>query len=52
MCSSRTGLFTWLMISVALHVGGVALDSMLTRVNLVRAMIDGRKRLPREGSAE
>ena len=40
------GLFTWLMISVALHLLGVALDSRLTRVNLVRAMLDGRKRLP------
>jgi cytochrome b len=40
------GLFGWLMISVALHVGGVLLDSRLTRVPLVRAMIDGRKRLP------
>lgn len=40
------GLFAWLMVSVALHVAAVLLDSWLTRVPLVRAMIDGRKRLP------
>lgn len=40
------GLFNWLMISVALHLAGVVLDSLLTRVNLVRAMLDGKKRLP------
>lgn len=39
-------LFNWLLISVALHLGGVLLDSVLTRVNLARAMIDGKKRLP------
>lgn len=40
------GLFAWLTISVALHLAGVLLDSWLTGVPLVRAMIDGRKRLP------
>lgn len=42
------GLFTWLMISVALHLGGMLIDSLANRVNLVRAMINGKKRLPRE----
>lgn len=41
-------LFTWLMISVALHLGGVLLDTKLSRINLVRAMIDGKKRIPQE----
>jgi cytochrome b len=45
------GLFAWLMISVALHLAGVLLDTRLTRVNLVRAMLDGRKRLPPDGRA-
>jgi cytochrome b len=40
------GLFAWLMVSVALHVAAVLLDSWLTRTPLVRAMIDGRKRIP------
>jgi cytochrome b len=39
--------FTWLLISVVLHVGGVVFDTWLTRVPLVRAMITGRKILPR-----
>lgn len=45
------GLFAWLMISVALHLGGVLIDSLATRVNLVRAMVDGKKHVPEEGSA-
>ncbi len=39
------GLFNWLMISVGLHLAGVVVDSLATRVNLVRAMLDGRKRV-------
>lgn len=39
-------VFVWLMISLAFHVGGVALETLLTGVPLVRAMIGGRKRLP------
>jgi len=42
------GLFAWLMVSVALHLGGVLVGSFASRVNLVRAMIDGKKRLPPE----
>jgi cytochrome b len=39
-------LFGWLMISVALHLAGVIVDTVLTGVPLVRALIDGRKRMP------
>ena len=39
-------LFAWLMISVILHVAGVFAESWLSGVALVRAMIDGRKRVP------
>lgn len=38
--------FNWLLLSVALHVGGVLLDTWRTGVPLARAMIDGRKRIP------
>lgn len=36
----------WIMISVVLHLAGIVLDTVLTRVPLVPAMITGRKRLP------
>ncbi|MFV0386788.1 cytochrome b/b6 domain-containing protein [Paracoccus sp. (in: a-proteobacteria)] len=45
-------LFNWLMISVALHLGGVILDTRRSRVPLVRAMIDGRKRIPKDTPVE
>ncbi|WP_187972396.1 cytochrome b/b6 domain-containing protein [Aquibium microcysteis] len=38
--------YDWLLVSVALHVGGVLLDGWRTKVPLVRAMITGRKRIP------
>ena len=38
--------FNWLVISVVLHIGGVAFDSWISKVPLVRAMLDGRKRVP------
>lgn len=45
-------LFGWLMISVALHLIGVLADSRLTRVNLVRAMLDGKKRIARRSDRQ
>ena len=39
-------IFGWLMVSVALHVAGVAFDTWWSGVNLVRAMINGRKTIP------
>ncbi|TYO89091.1 cytochrome b/b6 domain-containing protein [Oceanicella actignis] len=44
--------WSWLMISVALHVGGVMFETRRTGVPLVRAMIDGRKRIPEGFEAE
>ena len=38
--------FNWLIVSVALHVCGVILDTRRTGVPLLRAMIDGKKRIP------
>ena len=38
--------FGWLMFSVALHVAGVFFDTWRSGVPLVRAMVDGRKRIP------
>lgn len=38
--------FNWLILSVALHVAGVLFESARTGVNLVRAMINGRKHIP------
>ena len=39
-------VFAWLILSVGLHVGGVVFDSMRSGVNLVRAMVNGRKTIP------
>ena len=38
--------FAWLMFSVMLHVAGVFAETWLSGIPLVRAMIDGRKRVP------
>lgn len=38
--------FSWLMVSVILHAAGVIAETWLSGVPLVRAMIDGRKRVP------
>lgn len=38
--------FAWLLVSVALHVAGVMFDTWRSGVNLVRAMVGGRKRIP------
>lgn len=39
-------VFNWLVFCVALHVAGVAFDSWRSGVNLVRAMVNGRKTIP------
>lgn len=39
-------IFNWLLLSVALHVAGVAFDSWRSGVNLIRAMVNGRKTIP------
>jgi cytochrome b len=44
--------YDWLLVSVALHVGGVLLDGWRTKVPLVRAMVTGRKRIPAEADVE
>jgi len=38
--------FGWLIFSVALHVAGVFFDAWRSGVPLVKAMVDGRKRIP------
>jgi cytochrome b len=45
-------LFGWLVFSVALHVAGVAFDTWRSGVNLVRAMVTGRKIIPRGRDVE
>lgn len=40
-------VFVWLLVSVAIHVAGVAFETWWSGVNLVRAMINGRKTIPR-----
>lgn len=42
---AHEAMFAWIMISLVLHLGGVLLDSRLTRVRLIPAMITGRKRV-------
>ncbi|POF34260.1 cytochrome b/b6 domain-containing protein [Roseibium marinum] len=44
--------FNWLLVSVALHICGVAFDSWRTRVALVPAMITGRKTVPGDRSVQ
>jgi cytochrome b len=39
----------WVLISVGLHVAGVAFETWHSKVNLVRAMIDGHKEIPGPG---
>lgn len=42
--------FNWLLVSIALHIGGVIFDSWRSGVPLFRAMLDGRKRVPKDRS--
>lgn len=46
------GLFNILLVLVGIHVAGVITDIVLTRDNLVRAMITGYKALPTGTAAE
>lgn len=50
--SVHEAMFNWLMISVLLHIGGVIFDTVRSGVPLVRAMIDGKKRIPKDVSVE
>ena len=50
--SAHEALFNWLLVSVALHVGGVIFDTHRSKVPLIRAMIDGRKRVPSDSHIE
>ncbi|MFV0302662.1 MAG: cytochrome b/b6 domain-containing protein [Paracoccus sp. (in: a-proteobacteria)] len=45
-------LFNWLLVSVILHIGGVIFDTGRSGVPLVRAMIDGKKRIPADRPVE
>lgn len=45
-------IFAWLIFSVALHVAGVAFDTWRSGVNLVRAMVNGRKNIPEDSIVE
>lgn len=45
-------LFNWLLVSVILHVGGVIFDTWRSGVPLVRAMVDGKKRVPADRPIE
>lgn len=39
----------WVLVSVLLHVAGVAFETWYSKVNLIRAMITGRKEIPGPG---
>ena len=45
----HSGLADWVIISVTLHVAGVAYDMSRSKINLVRAMITGKKEIPGPG---
>lgn len=40
----------WVVISVVLHVAGVAFETWHSKVNLVKAMINGQKEIPGPGT--
>ncbi len=44
--NAHEAIFAWLILSVALHVAGIAFDTWFSGINLVRSMISGRKRIP------
>jgi cytochrome b len=43
---AHEAVFGWLIFSVALHIAGVGLETYRSGVNLVRAMMTGRKTIP------
>lgn len=43
---AHEAIFAWLVVSVALHVAGVGFETWQTGVNLVRAMVTGKKNIP------
>lgn len=43
------GVANWVLVSVLLHVAGVAFETWYSKVNLVRAMITGTKEIPAPG---
>ena len=45
---AHEAIVSFMLLLIALHLGGVAVSSLLHRENLVRAMITGRKPLSRE----
>jgi cytochrome b len=44
--------FNWLLVSIVLHIAGVMFDTWRSGVPLIRAMIDGRKRIPEDKPIE
>lgn len=44
--------FGWLLISVALHIAGVGIETWRSGVNLVRSMVKGTKSIPEGRSVE
>lgn len=44
--------FNWLVLSIGLHIAGVAFDTWRSGVNLVRSMVSGRKNIPTGAKVE
>ena len=46
---SHEAIANWVAVSIVLHVAGVAFETRHSKVNLVRAMINGSKEIPGSG---